>query len=336
MVFVVGGVILQPGKDVVTACREFMQEVEHCNAKEGKRRGNEKKYLEEAIDSVRVQTYPNWEIIFWDNASTDNSAQIAQSYQDERLKYFAGTTTVPLGHARNLAIEKSRGEYIAFLDSDDLWLPEKLAQQVPLFTNDSAVGLVYSDVDYFNQKNEVRRLYALRKPYRGHCFPNLLTDYCLCLSTCMIRKSSLDALDIWFDESLNVCEESDLFLRIGLKSKIDFIPDVLAKYRVHDENWTSRDPELIIRESELILEKLNTLPEVQEHHADAMILAQHQLARQEAKLTWRQGNSAQARRIIRDKIPLTLSSTILFVATFFSHRALDAVYRLFTGVIRSR
>ena len=171
------------------------------------------------------------------------------------------------------------------------------------------------DVDYFNQKNEVRRLYALRKPYRGHCFPNLLTDYCLCLSTCMIRKSSLDALDIWFDESLNVCEESDLFLRIGLKSKIDFIPDVLAKYRVHDENWTSRDPELIIRESELILEKLNTLPEVQEHHADAMILAQHQLARQEAKLAWRQGNSAQARQIIRDKIPLTLSSKILFVAT---------------------
>ena len=296
---------------------------------------NGEKYLKEAIDSVRAQTYPNWEIIFWDNASTDNSAHIAQSYQDERLKYFSGKTTVPLGHARNLAIDESRGEFIAFLDSDDLWLPEKLAKQAPLF-NDNEVSLVYSDVNYFNQINEIRRLYALRKPYRGYCFQNLLTDYCLCLSTCMIRRSSLDTLDTWFDESLKVCEESDLFLRMGLKSKIDFIPDVLAMYRVHDENWTSRDPDLIILESEIVLEKLNALPEIQEHHSDSMIIAQRQLARQGAKLAWRQGSPTKARHIIRNKIPLTLSSIILFVATFFPHRALDTVYKLITGVVRSR
>ena len=69
---------------------------------------NGEKYLREAIETVYAQTYSNWEIIFWDNASSDGSAAVAQSYRDGRLRYFRGDTTVPLGHARNLAIQQSR------------------------------------------------------------------------------------------------------------------------------------------------------------------------------------------------------------------------------------
>ena len=83
---------------------------------------NSARYLREAIDSVYAQTYKKWEIIFWDNASTDNSAAIARSY-DDKLKYFKSEANVPLGKARNWAIEKAQGKYVAFLDDADLFHP---------------------------------------------------------------------------------------------------------------------------------------------------------------------------------------------------------------------
>ncbi len=78
---------------------------------------NGEKYLKDSIGSIYSQTYDNWEIIFWDNASTDRSDEIAQSY-DSRLKYFRSDETYSLGKARNLAVSKAKGEYIAFLDVD--------------------------------------------------------------------------------------------------------------------------------------------------------------------------------------------------------------------------
>ncbi len=295
---------------------------------------NGEKYLKEAIDSVFAQEYQNWEIVFWDNASSDKSADIAQSYRDKRFRYFRGEVNVPLGRARNLAIGRCRGEFIAFLDSDDLWLPGKLARQVPILLGDESIGLIYSDVNYFNDRQEVSRLYSLRKPYRGHCFQNLLTDYCLCLSTCVVRKSTLDSLEYWFDEKLNMCEESDLFLRISLKSKIDFVPDILAMYRVHNESWTSRDPESFISESEHILEKLKAIPGVCENFVKPMGVARRNLATQEAKLAWRRGKATRARHIIRDKLPLNFSSIALFAATIFPFEMLDYAYKRVMGVVR--
>ena len=90
---------------------------------------NGEKFLREAIDSVYSQTYKNWEIIFWDNVSTDRSNEIANSY-DSRLRYFRGKKTISLGAARIKALENCRGEYIAFLDVDDLWLTKKLELQI--------------------------------------------------------------------------------------------------------------------------------------------------------------------------------------------------------------
>ena len=90
---------------------------------------NGEKYLREAIDSVYAQTYKNWEIIFWDNASTDTSAEITNTY-DSKLRYFKGEKTIALGAARNKALEKCSGEYISFLDVDDMWIEEKLELQV--------------------------------------------------------------------------------------------------------------------------------------------------------------------------------------------------------------
>ena len=90
---------------------------------------NGEQYLREAIDSVYAQTYDNWEIIFWDNASYDGTKKIAKSY-DSKLKYFKSEVTSILGAARVLAVEKAKGEYFAFLDCDDIWYKEKLDKQM--------------------------------------------------------------------------------------------------------------------------------------------------------------------------------------------------------------
>jgi len=87
---------------------------------------NGARYLREALDSVFAQTYTDWEILFWDDASTDESAKIAKSY-GRKLRYFRGLGGMPLGYSRNCGLEKARGEYLAFLDCDDVWLPTHLS-----------------------------------------------------------------------------------------------------------------------------------------------------------------------------------------------------------------
>ena len=111
---------------------------------------NSGRFLKEAIDSVYAQTYSNWEIIFWDNASTDNSSDIAQKY-DDRLKYYRNSKTTEIGEARNLALSKVSGNYLAFLDCDDLWMPNKLNLQVDLLENNFDSKFCYGGVHYIDE-----------------------------------------------------------------------------------------------------------------------------------------------------------------------------------------
>ena len=124
---------------------------------------NGEAYLNESIKSVLSQTYKNWELIFWDNQSTDSSVKIFKSYQDERFEYFYSNKHTPLYEARNLAIEKSKGEFIAFLDTDDLWNKEKLEVQMPYFDN-SEVGVVFSNL-WMLKKNVKKKNYIRVENY---------------------------------------------------------------------------------------------------------------------------------------------------------------------------
>ena len=112
---------------------------------------NGEDFLKEALESVLVQTYENFEIIFWDNCSDDNTQKIVNSYHDKRIKYFYSDEFTPLGEARNRAIDKSNGDLIAFLDCDDVWMSNKLELQVPVFDNKD-IGIVISDTIFFDKK----------------------------------------------------------------------------------------------------------------------------------------------------------------------------------------
>ena len=103
---------------------------------------NGEAFLNEAIQSVLKQKYKKWEMIFWNNNSTDNSEKVFKSYRDKRLRYYFRKKKVSLYKSRNSAIKKAKGEFIAFLDVDDIWFPNKLSLQVKKF-RDPNVGLVY-------------------------------------------------------------------------------------------------------------------------------------------------------------------------------------------------
>lgn len=193
-------------------------------------------YVSEAIDSVYAQTYAEWEIVFWDNMSTDATPSVAQAY-DERLRYFRGTEFLPLGAARNQALERCTGELVAFLDSDDVWLPEKLELQIQLLESRPDVGLVYSDCVV--QDIHGRGSYFashVDKFCRGWVFDALMECDFIPLLTVVVRRDVLGAVGPF--RSFQIIEDYDMWLRIAAKFQIDYVHRPLAIYRTHAGQWS--------------------------------------------------------------------------------------------------
>jgi glycosyltransferase involved in cell wall biosynthesis len=276
---------------------------------------NCEKYLREAIDSVYAQTYGNWEIIFWDNASTDGSAQIAKGY-DDKLRYFCSKEIVSLGVARNLALSQAQGEFIAFLDCDDLWLPQKLEKQIPLFADPEA-GLVFCDSIYFNNKGNTERFYSRNRYWTGRCFSELLTDYFLCVQTVIIRRLALDSLPSWFDPEFNIIEEADLFIRLAYQWKLAVVAEPLAKWRVHSESLTWTKRELFTEETATMLAKFEKIiPDFSRKFAVEIGKLRQKIAFQKAVILWKLGNSRAARQSLAPFKFDTARTFLLYYATF--------------------
>ena len=154
---------------------------------------NGEKFLKEAIRSVLNQKYKKWELVFWDNNSIDASAKIFKNFKDKRLKYYFRKKKVSLYESRNSAIKKAKGEFIAFLDQDDFWLPNKLSLQIKKFT-DPNVGLVYGKFMKINKSNLFRKkqLITDKKLPEGYITKDLLKNYSVGLLTIMLRKKLLN------------------------------------------------------------------------------------------------------------------------------------------------
>lgn len=217
---------------------------------------NSDKYLREAIDSVLEQTYQNWEIIFWDNQSTDRSAEIVKSYDDERIKYFYAHEHTLLGEARNLAVKKANGEWIGFLDCDDLWYSNKLEIQIQNVSND--IGIIYSRMEFLIEETGIqtnmgksisKKIYPKRKTLPiGEIFDKLLFECFIPLPSVLIRSELFNQVG-GIDGSLKVAEDYDIFLKIAKISKVKAIDNVLCKYRVHENNLSHKNIDKTFEES---------------------------------------------------------------------------------------
>lgn len=202
---------------------------------------NSDKYLKEAIDSVVAQTFRDWEIIFWDNQSTDRSAEIVKEFNDPRIKYFYAEQHTILGEARNLAISKACGEWITLLDCDDFWAETKLENQVTLANSNPKLGLVYCDMYICDQAlKPIHKGSSIYKMRRGNIWLSLLSsrNFIPCPAV-MMRRSAIDHVG-GFNPNLKYCEEYELFLKIAQNFDADFVDQPLVKYRLHQKNTTGK------------------------------------------------------------------------------------------------
>ncbi len=202
---------------------------------------NSEKYLSEAIDSVLEQTFQDWELIFWDNKSTDNSADIFKSYNDPRMSYYYAPEHTNLGQARINALEKASAKWISYLDADDLWLPEKIEKQIALFKRQSDVGLVYS-----NAFTKISNIDSEVLTNKHIIIPQIFVDDPLkyLLQVCFIPWPTVmfDREKLEFSGGLKnyaFAVDYDLCLKLAFNSRLGYIPDFLSVYRIHDGNMSA-------------------------------------------------------------------------------------------------
>ncbi|HAZ03474.1 MAG: hypothetical protein A2W90_16595 [Bacteroidetes bacterium GWF2_42_66] len=280
---------------------------------------NGEEYIKEAINSILAQTFQNFEIILFDNASTDKSRSIVESYEDNRIKYFWADKHVNLGTARNHAIEKAEGDYIAFLDVDDLWYPEKLFQQIPFF-NDPSIGLVYCLTNSINSKSEIvnSAKFDSNQSATKISFFDLFVNYDVVLSSSIISKEALLSVNGNFDNLLEYAEEYDLFMRICSKYDAIRSNNIHASYRKHDSQCTNRYFELAIREEEYILSKFLLLfPNLFNSNIKLLEKKYEMFAWEKFLYFVSQGNAKYAREKIRPFIFRSIKKFIFYGLSFF-------------------
>lgn len=212
---------------------------------------NGEKYLREAIDSIIAQTYTNWELIFWDNQSTDESAVIYKSYTDPRFKYFMAPERTILYEARNYAIEKSTGDFLTFLDVDDWWIPQKLALQMSLFNSENA-GVVYGNYWFFNEmKNKKNKVHRNGTLPSGKVLDRLLKQHTAGLLTLVIKRQAIENLKYPFDSRYHIIGDFDMIVRLSVEWNFYCVQEPIAYYRWHGANETTRVKDLEISELEM-------------------------------------------------------------------------------------
>lgn len=189
-------------------------------------------FLPEAIESVLKQTYTNFEIILVDDGSTDGTSGKAKSYLNDPRVHYIYQENKGLSAARNTGIRKSQGGLVAFLDADDVWLPEKLKKQVPLFEN-SEVGLVYCMIEHIDDDGNVLPHLSWPHPVNATYKDMLYTNWIVGSgSSVIIRKSVFDKVGL-FDEDLKGLEDMDMWIRILHRYKSAYANLTLAKIRRH-------------------------------------------------------------------------------------------------------
>ena len=202
---------------------------------------NSEKFIRQTIESVINQSYKNWEMIIVDDGSTDNTESIVRFYisKDPRIKYLSlGYNSERPAVPRNYGIKHSDGEYIAFLDSDDIWLPEKLEKQIKLFQISNEAAMVYTRFKTIKESTISSNIFPKDGRYKsGNIFKSLYLRSFVACSSVMVKRSVLDQVGLFStDPDLIALEDTDLWLRIALKYKIKCTNDSpLLLYRIQQQ-----------------------------------------------------------------------------------------------------
>ena len=188
-------------------------------------------YIREAIESALTQTYKNFELIILDDGSTDTTASVVEQFLDPRIRYIKDTVNKGLYERRKESLSLVRGDYVAILDSDDVWIDsEKIAKQVAFMKNDSTCAVVGTFITLINEhstKIKDYTYYTSDQDIRAH----ILERNQFANSSVLMRKKFLDKTAGYRDFAH--CEDLELFLQLGSLGTFANLPEVMLHYRVH-------------------------------------------------------------------------------------------------------
>jgi glycosyltransferase involved in cell wall biosynthesis len=201
---------------------------------------NVEQLLREALESVFHQTYTNWEVIVIDDGSTDKSREYLQRLHNNKVRViFHDRCGIP-ARLRNAGVAAATGRYVAFLDSDDLWHPEKLAAQLEALTGAPGCRWSFTHFDRIDETGRMLPAVVSRRsvPHSGWILSELLGgDVIVAMPSVMAERSLLVEAG-GFDESLAFCEDYDLWLRLATRSPAVELTASLARVRTHRTNYT--------------------------------------------------------------------------------------------------
>lgn len=224
---------------------------------------NGEKYINEAISSVFEQTYQHWELLVWDNRSTDNTAAICASFTDLRFRYILAPKHTNLGMARKEAVKEAAGTWVCFLDCDDLWHPKKLEHQLEYIEALPDINIIYCQTKYLfegslesswakNLHKSSARDENLKPKNIG--FNSLLYKNYIPLVSALFYKESYDSVG-GIDASLSQAEDYDLILKLAKIGSVYLVNETLCYYRIHGHNVTQSQLQLDHQECIKILNK---------------------------------------------------------------------------------
>jgi glycosyltransferase involved in cell wall biosynthesis len=194
---------------------------------------NAGRYIRESLDSIFAQTYKTYEVIVVDDGSTDETQSILKEYPGVRCLYIHRRGPAA---ARNIGIRNSDGEFIAFLDSDDIWLPEKLAKQVKEMIDDPETGLLFTENSFFNQAGIISGYLDKRKRLmEGDIVQNIFWKSGIVTPTVMVRRKVFDQVG-YFEEGLICSEDDNMWMRIANQTKVSLLDEQLVLVRVRDNS----------------------------------------------------------------------------------------------------
>lgn len=289
---------------------------------------NAERYIREAINSALAQTYENIELIIIDAESTDRSVEIVQSYKDPRIRLIKHKYESIIA-TRNALFKEANGMYFTFLDSDDIYLPDKVREEVGFLDKHPDYSSVYCDLKYFFD-DAPEKLYRHRYTfYSGNIFPQLLDKLFITNTTFMTRREVVEKIGN-YDESLGVVEDWDYFLRIAYAGyKIGFLSKDLVRYRLRWDNHTRFANQALVQQSNVnIIEnfkKRMTPEEHQRYQIDNLIKKRKQrlflvlLADSRRREAW---------SLCNDIGRYSLLTTLFLLPSFATKLLLGAAWRL--------
>ena len=275
---------------------------------------NGQDFLKESINSVIDQTYKKWELIFYDNCSTDKSAQIVKKYNDKRIKYYRSKKNLNLGLARKNALSKANGYFVAFLDTDDIWKKNKLKTQLK-FLKKKEIGFCISNSIFFN-KFKSKNFYSPKQHFKKKVFYELIKNYFISFDTVIIKLKYLKKLSHMIDERFNIIHDMDLLIRLSNISEMNYAPFLLSKWRMREESLSYNNFSTIIKEKKIFINKLSRLKKNDSKFKKSKIDYLDILYRQEILLLLSQKKFFKVFSLLK-KLKLNMKNSILVILLFF-------------------